>query len=138
MKTVQGYRNKRWRWFIFIAVLALFNWQGCSSSEEDGIPIQYIVVNEPPPGQTVQTHSLHYAVTLHQDVNPAGLRVFLNGQDMSSHLRITGASAEGYVSGMTPGTNVLRFTAPGPQGGTLLSLRVTWMAAPLQVVVESA
>ncbi len=48
---------------------------------------------------------------------------------MTSHIRLDGSTATGYVYGMQPGSNTLEFTAPGLQGGTAKA-RVQFTFAP--------
>ncbi len=124
-------------WFLVIPVFAaLFCWQGCKGDEDSTEGA--IRVLEPRQGQTVQTHSVHFAVSLDADLDPAGLKVLLNGRDMSSHLRKKGSQAEGYVHGMVPGNNILSFSAPGFQGGNQASeVRFTFAPVPVDAIEAS-
>lgn len=89
-----------------------------------------IRIVEPQSGQVVRTHSVRFAVSLSSDVDPAGLRVVLNGRDVSSHARLNGAEAEGFASGMVPGSNALSFAAPR-QGGGEASAEVVFTFSPV-------
>jgi len=108
-------KSRRAGGWLAVVCLTALAWQGCG--DDDGkpsgqeTPAGVIRILEPQAGQVVKTHSLRFAVSLDPELNPAGLRALLNGEDVSAHLRARGAQAEGCVSGMTEGQNVLRFTA---------------------------
>jgi penicillin G amidase len=105
--------------FRLVTLVTVF--LGLTGCGEDEIIINQpgnILIVQPQQGQQVTAHSVYVSVALDPTLNPAGLHMLLNGQDMTSHLRKAGWVADGYVSGMDPGTvNTLLFTAPGVQGG---------------------
>jgi hypothetical protein len=132
-RTLRGNRGtSRAACLVLAAALLLF--QGCG---DDGgsseTPAQGgITVVQPADGQSVTTHSTPFEVTLDSKVDPAGLTVALNTQDMTSHIRLDGSAATGYVYGMRPGSNTLEFTAP-VRGGATAKARVRFTFAPKRV-----
>ena len=129
-------KSRRAGGWLAVVCLTALAWQGCG--DDDGkpsgqeTPAGVIRILEPQAGQVVKTHSLRFAVSLDPELDPAGLRALLNGEDVSAHLRARGAQAEGCVNGMTEGQNVLRFTAPGKEGGSG-SGQVQFSFAPVPV-----
>ena len=106
----------------FLAAMA-FLWPACDGDEEGNqafksVPLGDIEILEPQQGQTVRTHSVRFSVLLSPDLDPARLKVTLNQEDLSHHLRTKGLEAAGHVSGMRDGENVLLFQAPGMVPGT--------------------
>ncbi len=118
-----------------IAVAALFLAAGCSG-DDPPVPIppapDMIVVQAPQPGQTVQTHCVEVSAVLNPGADSSSLRMFLNGTDVSSHLRVNGTAAEGFVPLSLHGENVLSFTASLGQGGAASS-ETRFVFAPKQV-----
>lgn len=103
-----------------LAVTAAFFLNGCGGDgdhEPQGGETAGIRVVEPQPGQVVRTHSVRFAVSLSDALDPAGLRVALNGEDITSHVRLNGTEAEGFAAGMVPGSNTLLFAAPRQSSG---------------------
>lgn len=143
MRKEKGYENKTARVSVLFSVLiGLWLAQGCgggnggqSTPSPVITPKGDIQILEPHQGQTVQGHSTHFSVTLGSDLDPSQLHVLLNLKDMNSHLKVSGSQAEGNVSGMQEGENVLTFTAPGLQGGSKTSeVRFSFTPKPVDSV----
>jgi len=71
-----------------------------------------ITILQPQQGQKVEAHSVGFAISLEGELNQGRLQMFLNGTDISSHLRKQGSNAEGFISGLVPGLNTVVFMAP--------------------------
>jgi len=108
---------------------------GDGDNKPEGGQTAGIRILEPQPGQVVRTHSTHFAVSLSGALDPSGLRVALNGQDVSSHARLNGLEAEGFASGMVPGSNTLLVAAPRSSGGEVSAEVVfTFDPVPIEAV----
>ncbi len=116
--------------FLFVLLIAMvMPWYGCTD-DEAGIDIL-----APIAGERVKTHSVHFSVSLDPDLDPTRLLMVLNQEDMSSHLRISGSEAEGYVSGMTEGENLLQFTAPDSSGEMrAASVEFSFVPIPVEAI----
>ncbi len=110
---------------------------GCGDDDGEPAPTG-IHVQDPSEGEEVGTHSLSFRVTLDPDLDPADLRVTLNGTDVSDHLRPGASGAEGHVSGMQQGDNELVFTVPDPQGRPVTArVRFRFSPRPVEEVALS-